>query len=154
MMVLRVKKSLKLAEFVVSLYPHQAAQAQHQLLTPSTVYTLLLTCYGECQRRPLSVARSFHVKRSSPQTAGGSNLTSNTIRNPFMMHSRSQSLFPVRPDMLNPLSIVNSTLRNIQSQTSTHFPSLNTLELSQTFSLNNPHLLCHGRIHATVLVLH
>jgi len=45
---------------------HEAAQAQHQLSSLYTVYTPLLTCRWQCQRRPLSVALNFHVERSSP----------------------------------------------------------------------------------------
>jgi len=55
---------------IVSLYPHQTAQAQHQLSSVSTVNTQLLRCRRQCQRRPHSIAPNFHAERSSPQTAG------------------------------------------------------------------------------------
>jgi len=38
-MVLTLNKCLKLAESIVSLHPHQAAQVDRQLLTLSTVHT-------------------------------------------------------------------------------------------------------------------
>jgi hypothetical protein len=54
----------------------------------------------------------------------------------------------VRPDALNPLSVVNSTLTKIQSKTGTHFRTSNTLKTSQTRSLNHRHL-CRGRTYTT-----
>ena len=44
-MVLRLNKSLKLAESIMSLHTHQAAHAQPQVLSLSTVYTPLLACH-------------------------------------------------------------------------------------------------------------
>jgi len=44
---------------IVSLYPHQTAQAQLQLSSRSTVNTPLLPCCRQCQRRPHSVAPKF-----------------------------------------------------------------------------------------------
>jgi len=61
-----------------------------------------------------------------------------------MLHARRIWLFTTRHDALNPLRIVNSTLTNIQSKTSTRFPTSNTLKTSQTQSLNNRHL-CRRR---------
>jgi len=120
----------------VSLYPHQTAQAQLQLSSLSTVNTPLLACRRRCQRRPLSVARNFHAERSSPQTAGDLNISNYTILNTF----RRIWLFPARPDLLNPLSVMNSTLTTTLSKTWTRFPTWNTLKSSPTRGLNHRHL--------------
>jgi len=135
----------------MSLYPHQTAQAQLQLSSLSTVNTPLLPRHRQCQRRPHSVAPNFHAERSSPQTAGNLNISNNTILNTFKL--QIIWLFAARPNALNPLSIVNSTLTKIQSKTWTRFPTLNTLKTSQTRSLNHHHLLCGGRKHTPVPVL-
>jgi hypothetical protein len=49
----------------------------------------------------------------------------------------------VHPNVVNLLSVVNSTLTGIQSKTCTHFPTSNTLKTPQTRSLNYRHL-CWG----------
>jgi hypothetical protein len=54
-MVLRLNKSLKLAESIMSLYPHKTAQAQHQLSSLSTLNTPLVACEWHCQRRPFQL---------------------------------------------------------------------------------------------------
>ena len=56
--------------------------------------------------------------------------------------------------MLNPLSIVNSTLTKIQLETWKSLPTSNTLKSSQTQSLNQRHVLCCGRKHTPALALH
>jgi len=58
-----------------------------------------------------------------------------------------------RPDALNLLSVVCSTLAKIQSKCWTHFPTLNTLKTSQTGSLNHRHLLRPARKHTIGPVL-
>jgi len=137
---------------IVSLYPHQTAQAQLQLSFLSTVNTPLLTCLRQCQRRPHSVAPNFHAERSSPQTAGDLNISNYIILNTFK--SQRIWLFAVRPDVLNPLSVVISTLTKIQSKPWTRFPTSNTLKTLQTRSLNHRHLLCRGRKHTPAPALH
>jgi len=119
----------------------------------STVNTPLLTCRWLCQRRPLSIAPNFHAERCSPQTAGDLNISNNTIRNTFKFHARRIWLLAARPDALNLLSVVNSTVTNIQSKTWTCFPTSNTLKTSQTWSLHHRHLLCRGRKHTSAPVL-
>jgi len=134
----------------VSLYPHQTAPAQHQHSSLSSVNTPLVTCHRQCQRRPLSVALNFRAERSSPQTAGNLNISNFTFLNTFKSHARKIWLFVERPQALNPLSVVNSTLTNIQSKTYMHFPTSNTLHTSQTRSLNHRDLLRHRRKHTLV----
>jgi len=126
---------------------HEAAQAQHQLSSLSTVYTPLLPCRRQFSRRPLSVAPNFRAERSSPLTAGDLNISNYTILNTFKLLARRIWLFAAHPDTLNPLSVVTSTLTKIQSKTWTRFPTSNTLKTYQTRSLNHRHLLCHGRKH-------
>jgi len=111
---------------IVSLYPHQTAQAQLHLSSLSTVNTPLLPCHRQCQRRPHSIAPNFHAERSSPQTAGDINISNYSIMNTFKL----QRIWPfaARPDVSNPLSFVNSTLTKIQSMTLTHFPRLEHIE--------------------------
>jgi len=48
----------------------------------------------------------------------------------------------VRPNVLNPLSVMYSTLTKMLSMTWMRFPTSNTLKTSQTWSLNYYHLLC------------
>jgi len=141
-MVLRLSKSLKLAESIVSWHPHQTAQAQRQLSSITTVNIPLLACHQQFRRRPLSVASNFHGERSSPQTAGNLNISNYTILNTFRLHARRTWLFTVCPDSLNPLSVFNSTLTKIQSKNWTNCPTSNTLKTSQTRSRNHCHLLC------------
>jgi len=130
---------------IVSLCPHQTAQAQLPLSSLSTVNTPLLPCRRQCQRRPYSVAPNFHAERSSPQTAGNLNISNYTILNTFKL--QRIWLLAARPDVLNPLSLVNSTLTKIQSKTLMHFPTSNTLKISQTRSLNHRRLVSRGRKH-------
>jgi len=146
-MVWRLNKSLKLAESIMSLLPHQAAQAQHQLSSLSTVYTPLVVCRWQCQRSPLSLAPNFHAKRSTPQTAGNLHLSNYTILNTLPLHARWIWPFTARPNTLNLLRVVYSTLTKIQSKTWPHFATLNTLHTWQTRSVNHHNLLCHGRKH-------
>jgi len=136
---------------IVRLNPHQTDQAQLQLSSLSTVNTPLLPCHRQCQRRPHSVAPNFHAERSSPQTAGDLNISNYTILNIFKL--QRIWLFAACPDALNPLSVVNSTLTQIQSKTWTRFPASNTLKSSQTQSLNHRHLHCHGQNHTPALAL-
>ena len=124
----------------MSLYPHQTVQAQHQLSSLAAVNTRLLASRWQRQRRPISVAPNFHAERSSPLTAGDLNISNYTILNTF----GRICLFAGRPETLNPLSVVNSTLIQIQTKTWTHFPTSKTLKTSQTRSLNQCHP-CHGR---------
>jgi len=137
----------------VSLYPHQTAETQHQLSSLSTVYTPLLACRRQSQRRPHSVAPNFKAERSSPQTAGDLNISNFTIQNTIKLNAGRISLFAARPDALNPLSVVNSTLRMTQSKTWTRFTTSNTLKTSQTRSLNHRHLLYHRREYTPAPVL-
>jgi len=85
---------------MVSLYPHQTAQAQLQLSSLSTVNTPLLPCHWQCQRRPHSVAPNCHAERSSPQTPGDWNISNYTILNTFKL--QRTWLFAAQPDALNP----------------------------------------------------
>ena len=87
-MVLKLNKSLKLAESIRSLYPHQTAQAQQQLSSHSTVNAPYLTGCQQCQRRPHFVAPNSQAKRSSPQTAGDHTISNYTILNTFKLHTR------------------------------------------------------------------
>jgi len=50
-MALRLNTSVQLAESIVSLHPHQAVRAQHQLASISAVYTPLLACRQQCQEK-------------------------------------------------------------------------------------------------------
>jgi len=130
---------------IVSLYPHQTAQSQLQLLCPSTVNTPLLLCRQQCQRRPHSIALNFHAERSSTETAGNLNISNYTMLNTFKL--QRIWLFPAHPNGLNLLSVVNSTRAKIQSETWTRFLTSNTFKTSQTWGLNHRHLLCRGLNH-------
>jgi len=143
-MVLRINESLTLAESIVSLHPHQAAQPQRQLWAVPTVNTPRLVCQRECQRWPLSVAPNHHAERWSPQRAGDLNVSHFTIRNTVRLHARCIWQLAAHPDMLNTPSIVNSMLTMIQSMSWTCFPTSNTLESTNMRSFNHHHhLLCH-----------
>ena len=67
--------------------------------------------------------------------------------NNFKVHARRIWLFTARPDVLNPLSVVNSKERKIQSKTWTCFATSNTFKTSRTRSLNPCHLLCSVQEH-------
>jgi len=125
---------------------HQATQAQHQLSSLFTVYTALLACRRQCQKRPLSVAPNVYAKCRSPQTAGDVTISNYMILNTIRVAAR--------PNALNPLSIVNSNLMKIQAEIMTHFPSLDTLNTSWTRSLNHCHLLCCRQQYTPAPVLH
>jgi len=140
--VLRLNKSLKLAESIISLHPHQAAQAQHQNSSLSTVYTPLLACRRQCQRRPISGALNLHAEWSSPYTTGNWNISNYSILNTFKLHARKIWPFAVRSNALDTLSDVNFMVTKIPSKTLTHFPTLSKLKTSQSRSLNHCHLLC------------
>jgi hypothetical protein len=116
-MVLRFNKSLQLADSIVSLYPHQTAQPQHQLSSLSTVNTPLLTCCLQWQRRPLFLAPNFGAERSSPQTAGDLSISNCTILNTFKLHTRRIWLCAVYTNTSNLLSIVNSILSKTHLKT-------------------------------------
>jgi hypothetical protein len=60
--VLMHNKSLKLAESIMSLYPHQPAQAQHEVSSPPTVNTPRLACLQQYQRRPVSIPPNLDTK--------------------------------------------------------------------------------------------
>ena len=138
---------------IVGLYTHQTAQALLQLSSLSTVITPLLSCCGQCQRRPHSVALNFHAERSSPQTAGDLNISNWTILNTFKL--QRIWLFAGCHNTLNPLRVVNSTLTKNQSKTWMRFPTSNTFNTSQTRNLNHHHhLLCHRRKHTPAPVLY
>jgi hypothetical protein len=123
---------------------HEAAQAQHQPLSQSTVDTSLLACAQQCQRTPHSLALNFHVERCSPQTAGHLYISNYNILNTFKLHTWRMWLYAVCPTSLNQPSVVHSTLTMIQSKTSRLFPISNTLKTSETRSLNH-HNHCHHR---------
>jgi len=119
------------AEYVCWMYrelTHKTAPAHHQLSSASTVSTSLHTCRRQCRRRPCSVAPNFHAERYSPQTTGNINISNYAILNTFQLHTRRIWLFTMCPDVLNLLSVVNSTLTKIQSKTCTRFPTSNELE--------------------------
>ena len=107
---------------------HPAAQAQHPHSSHSTVYTPLLACHRQCQRRPLSFALNFDAESSSPQTAGDLTISTYTILNTFKLHTRRIWVFAARPKALNKPSVVNSTLTMTQLTTSMCFSSLNRLK--------------------------
>jgi len=151
--VLRLNESHKLAESIVRLHPQQTAQAQHQLPSLSTVHTLHVACAPQWQKIPRYVAPSFHAERSSPQTGGHLNISNYAILNTFKMHARRTWLFAVRPDTLNLLCIMNPALTQIQSEIGKCFPTSNTLNTSQTQSLDHRHLSCHRRKHTQAPVL-
>jgi len=144
-MVLRLNKSLQLAESILNLQLHETAQAQCKYSSHSTVNTPLLACYQQCQRRPLSIGPKFHAKWSSPQTAGDLNISNNTILNTFKLHPRGISLLSARLDQLNQLRVSNSTRNRIQCETWMCLPTLNKLKTLQTRSLKPCYPLCHGR---------
>jgi len=142
-MVLRLSISLKLAESIVSLHPHQAAQAQHQLWSLSMVYTPLVTCRQQCPGIPRSAAPNFHAKRSSPQTAGNLTISNYTILNTFKLPARRVWLLTGCPDVLNLLSLVIIMLTKIHSNTWIRFRRSNTSNTSPTRRLNHCHnILC------------
>jgi len=105
------------------------------------------------ERRPPAVAPNFHAERSSPQRAGHYNISMHTTLNTFRLHARRIWLFAARPNPLNPLSVVNSTLAQLQSKAWTCSPTSNTLTTSQTRSLNHRNLLRHGQEHTLAPVL-
>jgi len=152
-MVLRLNKSLKSAESIMILHPHQTAQAQHQLSSLSTVDTPLLECNQQPQRRTLSVALNPHAEGNSPQTAGDLHTSNFTILNTINLHARRIWLFAACPDLLNPLSVINSMGTMIQSKTWTRFPTSNTLQTLQTRSFHHLHLLCCRQKHTPAPVL-
>jgi len=129
-MVLRLNKSLRLAESIISVHPHQAAQAQHQLLSISTRYTPLVACRPQCQWRPHSVAPNFHPEWCSPQRAGDLNISNYMVLNAFMLHAGGIWQLAARLNEFNPPCVVNSTLTKIQSMTWTHFLRSSTLKAS------------------------
>ena len=88
-MVFRLNGSLKLAESIVRVHPHQTAHSQHQLSSLSTVNTALLACRQQCQRSPLYIAPYVHADSDSPQTAGNLIISNHTILNTFNMHARN-----------------------------------------------------------------
>jgi len=153
MVVMMLNEFLKLAKSIVSLHPHQTAQAQHQLSSRCTLYTPLLMGSRQHQRRPLSVALNFHAKRRSPQPAGELNISNYTILNTFKFHSRRTSQLATCPDMLNELSLVNSMFTENQLKIWTHFPTSNMLEKVQNPSLKQCHYLCGRWTNTRVPVL-
>jgi len=131
-MVLRLIKSLKLAEIIMSLHPHQAAQAHQQFLSFSTVYTALVVCGRQCQRRTHSIAPKFHAERSTPHTAGNLHISNYTILNTIKLQAKRIGLFAESPDWWNPLRVMNSMLTKIQLMTSMCFPTSNMLKTLQS----------------------
>ena len=107
------------------------------------MYTPLLTCRGQCQRRPLSLSLNFHAERSSPETAGDFNISNYTILKTFKLQAERIWLLAACPNVLNPLNVMISTLTKHHSKTWTRFPTSSTLKTSQTWSLNHRHLW-HG----------
>jgi hypothetical protein len=93
---------------------------------------------------PLSVTLNLHAERWLPQTAGDLDISNFMILNTFKSHTRRIRLFAVPPDEFNLLTVVNSTQPNIQSKTGTRFPTLHTLQTSQTRTLKYCHL-CQGQ---------
>jgi len=120
---------------------HQAAQAQHQLLSISTVYISPLTCRWQCLKRPLVLAPNFHAARCSPQAAGNLNISNYTILDTFKLHARRIWVFTVRPDVFHLLSVVNSSITKFLSKAWTWFSTSNRLKTLHTRSLNHRHLL-------------
>jgi len=127
----------------VNLYPHQAAQAKHQLWSICTVYTPLGACHQQCQRRLRSVAPNCHGERNSPQTAGYINISNYSSLKTIKLHVRKIWLFTVYSDVLNPLSVENWLLRKIQLKIWICFPTLNNLKTLHTHSINHCCHLCH-----------
>jgi len=148
-MVVKLNKSLKFTECIMSLHPYQAAQAHHQLSSLSTEYTPPLTCLWHCLRRPHSIAPNIHGERSSPQAAGDLNISNYTVLNTFNSHGSRIWLFAVLSDTLNFLSRVNSMLTKIQSKTWMCFRMSDTSKTLQTWSLNHRHLHCCSWKHTT-----
>jgi len=140
-MVSRIDKSLKLAENIVSLHPHQPAQAQHLLSSHSKANTPLVASCWRCQGRHQSITPNFHAERSSPQTAGDLKVSNYTILNTIKLHAGRIWLFAACPDALNLLSVINPAVTMNQSTTWTRFFTSNTFKASQTRSLNHRHLL-------------
>jgi len=109
------------------------------------VYTPLLACRRQYQRRPLFISKNFHAERSSPQKAGDLHISNSTILNTFK--------FAGRRDLLIPLSIGTLTLTKIQSKALTRFPFSNTLNSLQTSNFNHYPLRCRGQTYSLVLAL-
>lgn len=151
--ILRLNKSLKLAESIMNLHPQQASQYQYQRSSLSTVYTPVVMCRQQFPRIPLSFALNFKAAWSSPQSAGDLYILSYTTLNTIKLQARRIRLFMVHSNVLKPISIVNPTLTTIQSKTWTCFSTLNTLKTLHTSSLNHSHILCHGRKNTLVLAL-
>jgi len=137
-------QSMSLVSWKYSELTHQAAQAQHQFWSLPAVYTPLLARWQQCRSIPCCGAPNFDAKWSSPQTAGDWNISNHSILYTFKLHARRIGLFTACPDVLNPLSVMNSTVTKIQLKTWIHFPTSNTLKASQPLSLNHRHLLCRG----------
>jgi hypothetical protein len=116
-LVLRLNRSRKWAESIVSLPNHHAAQARYQLLSVSTVYTQHLECHRQYQGTSLPVAPNCPTQTRSPQTAGDLNISNYTILNTFKLPTGWISLSPADRNGLNPLRMMNSTSTNIQSKT-------------------------------------
>jgi len=111
---------------------HKAAQVKQQLSPLSRVYSPLLPCRRQCQRRPLSLAPNFQAERGSPLTAGDLNISNYTILNTIELHARRMWLSAARPDTVNSLTVTNATVTKIQSKTWTRFPTSKTMKTSQT----------------------
>jgi len=146
-MVSRLTESLQLAESIVSIHPHQVAQAQHQLSFLSTLYTALLACRSQCQSRPLPVVPNFHAERSSPHTTCNVNISNHTILDTVKLHTRRSWMWAAYPDKSNPFSILHSKVTMIQSKTWTRFRASHWLETSQVRSLTHYNLLCLSQTH-------
>lgn len=153
-MVLRMKKTLRLTDSSVWLYPCQTAQAQHQHLSQSIVNTPLHLSHPRCLWWPLLVVPNVYVERCSTQTAVDWTISNYSILNTLMFHTRRVLLFAAWPDPWNPLSIMNSMLWKSTSKTWMHFPTSNTLQTSQPKCHIHHQLLGDGRKPAPALVLH
>ena len=117
-----------------------------RLLRPSTNFRPFLQCIlhsshviNNAKEDPFPLRLISNAERSSPQTAGDLNTSNYTILNTFKLHSRKIYLLAERPNTLNLLSVLNSTLKKIQSKTWMRFPTSNTLKTSQTCSLTHRH---------------
>jgi len=159
--VLRINKSVILAESIVTLHDHKPALAQHQLLSLSTLNTPQLACPRQCLRWHFSVAPNLHHERRSPQTAGDLNILNDTILNTIKLYARRIRLYRACPIVFNLLSLMNWTLKEIHSMTWMYFPTLNTLKTLHTRSLthhhhhhHHHHLVCRRWKHTPSPMLH
>jgi hypothetical protein len=140
-MVMMPNQSLKLAESIVTLHTRQHRRST--MFHPLLQYILRSTHFVDNAREsPCRLPKKYHAQCCLPQTADNLYISNYTILNTFKLRTRRICLFIVCPNVLNPLSVVDSLLTMIQSKTWTHFPTTNMLKVLCSWSLNFRHFLC------------